>query len=421
MFYSHYPILSSYEDLCQVWYIIKVRIILLLLILILQFLFIWPLNSVLAQVQTQSEVDPNNLAKCLAEKKYVMYGRAGCSACALEKSYFGEAFSQIRYVDCSANEENNRICQSKGIGAYPTWEGAPKGSHPGDIKQYRGAIPLNILAEISGCDSEGPAFYGDNKIIPELAPEQKLAVNYLKEYGGIFLAGILSFFAPCVIPLLPTYLSMISGYTFADLYGLEFFTIRARVFKSALFFVLGFSFVFSLLGASGAIIGQLLNQIMPYLLRLSGLLMIILGLMELQIIKKPSWEFDYAWVSQRRMAKLGFLSSSVTGIASALCWIPCIGPILATILLLAADSNSVVKGMSYLFTYSMGIMFPFLVAALFFPKFFNIYREKRGYLRFFSVAAGLIIIVFGILLLINKYQTFIDWYYSIVKWVPIKL
>lgn len=397
------------------------RIILAILYIVFQFLFYFPLNQAFAQNVPTPAVDQNYLAQCLADRNFVMYGRAGCSACAMEKSYFGEAFSKIKYVDCTANETNNRLCQSRGISAFPTWEGAPADSHPGVLKQYKGAIPLNILAEISGCDNRGPAYYGDNKVIPELKPEQKLFLNYLKEYGGIFLAGLLSFFAPCLIPLFPTYISMITGYTFAELYGLEFATIRGRVFKSALFYVLGFAIVFTLLGASGAIVGRLLNQFMPYLLKLSGLGMVILGLVQLQIIKMPSWEFDYAWVSQRRNAKLGFVSAGLTGVASALCWIPCIGPILATILLLAADANSLPKGMSYLFVYSLGVMFPFLLAALYFPKFIDIYREKRGFLKFFSIISGIIIVAFGIVLVVDKYKVFIDWYYSIIKWVPVKL
>ena len=382
------------------------------------------------ETKGEESIDSFGLAYCLTEKNWVMYGREGCSACNKEKEYFGEAFANIAFVDCSANPENRSLCDSKKIKAYPTWEGAPAGAQPGVVKQYRGAIPLDELAELSGCNKLSPTaeigttfaeptvFYGEKKIVPELPNRKIINFDFFKEYGGIFIAGLLSFFAPCVVPLFPAYLSIITGYTFAELYGLEFSLLRGRIFKSALFFVLGFASVFTLLGAGGAFIGQLVNQYMPYLLKLSGLLMLVLGLIQLKVIKMPAWEFDYAWVTQRRNAQLGFLSSAITGVASALCWIPCIGPILATILLLSADANSVLKGLSYLFTYSMGIMFPFLLASLFFPKFFDIYRENRGILKYFSVISGMVILVFGIVLILDKYRLFIDWYFGIVKLVP---
>ena len=380
--------------------------------------------------------DPFELASCLTEKNWIMYGRAGCSACQAEKDYFGEAFSKVIYIDCTANIENRNLCQAKGIKAYPTWEGAPAGAPQGEVQQYKGAIPLDILAGLSECtqalpsvnsssefldDSETGVYYGEKKIVPELKPRQKLQIDYLKEYGAIFVAGLLSFFAPCLIPLLPTYLSIISGYTFAELYGLEFTLLRGRVFRSALFFALGFAFVFTLLGATGSIIGQLISNFMPQLLLLSGLLLIILGLMQLGIIKMPAWEFDYAWVAQRRNAKLGFISATVTGIVSALCWIPCIGPVLAGILILAADSQSVLRGITYLLVYSLGVTSPFLLASLFFPKFFDIYRERRQVLRYFSIVSGFIIIAFGLVLILDKYGDFIELYYSFVKLVPVKL
>ena len=214
---------------------------------------------------------------------------------------------------------------------------------------------------------------------------------------------------------MPSYLSIISGYTFAELYGLEFSLIRGRVFRSSLFFGLGFAFVFTLLGATGSIVGQFVNNQMAVLLKFSGVVMIFLGLVQLKIIKMPSWEFDYAWAVQRKLIKLGYLSAAVIGSASALCWIPCVGPILAGVLLLAGNSDSVLKGMSYLFVYSLGIMFPFLLASLFFPKFFDKYRENRQVLKYFSLVSGLIIIAFGLVLLVDKYRYFIEMYEGVIK------
>lgn len=390
------------------------------------------------KIYAQKDPDPFYLAKCLTGKGFVMYGREGCSACALEKSYFGEAFSYVSFFDCQVNEGNKKICTDKGISGYPTWEDSSG-------KQYKGAIPLNVLADLSDCQQnvaaspvvspvkENPIGGGEVKktggagfsLMAFLGATAKnswsLFLLFISEYGGIFIAGIVSFFAPCLIPLLPTYLSVISGYTFADLYGLEFSTIRRRVFFSALFFVLGFSVLFTLIGATGTLVGQFINQWMPQLLTLSGVVMIILGLVQLHIIKIPALEFDFAWVVQRRLANLGFLSSMIIGVASALCWIPCIGPILATILVLSANSASVFKGVLYLLVYSLGIMLPFLLAALFFPSFFDFYRERRGVLRFFSAISGGIIIIFGLVLIFNKYGDFINWYNSLVNNAPVSI
>jgi len=394
---------------------------------IILFLLIFAFDKIYAQSDLSSAVDPNKLATCLAGKKFVMYGRDGCSACALEKEYFGTAFSSVPYYDCEASAENRSVCDSKNIRAYPTWEDATG-------KQYKGAIPLQILAELSGCEEKIQAANTGKSLreIPQIKgfsiplffssfqqSAVKIAADIIKDYGVIFLAGLISFFAPCVIPLLPSYLSIISGFTFADLYGLEFSNIRGRVFKSALFFSFGFTLLFTLLGATGLFIGQFINSQMPYLLKLSGFFLLILGLVQLHVIRIPSLEFDFAWAVQRRLTKLGFLSSGIAGITSALCWIPCVGPILATILVLSANSQSAVKGMSYLLVYSSGVMIPFLAASLFFPRFFDIYREKRSVLRFFSLAGGLIIIAFGLILIFNKYGDFINIYYSIIKFMPI--
>lgn len=358
-------------------------------------------------VRAAESINPSELATCLSGKNYIMYGRDGCSACALEKEYFGEAFQYVNYVNCSESAEKRLFCENRGISAYPTWEDT-KGNY------YKGAIPLAKLAEISGCTSTVFRINDQEELY-----EDQTQVNYWREYGWVFLAGLISFFAPCLIPLMPSYLSIITGYTFAELYGLEYSLIRGRVFKSALFFVLGFAIVFTILGATGSIFGQFITSNMPYLLKFSGLILIFLGLIQLQVIKPPSWEFDYAWRVQRKLAKLGFASASITGVASALCWIPCVGPILASVLLLAGNSQSVLWGMSYLFVYSLGVMLPFLLAALFFPRFFDIYRERRHVLKYFSIVSGVIIIAFGLVLIFNKYGEFINLYYSILKFLGI--
>lgn len=372
---------------------------------------IFLINPQTIQAQTGTAVDPGKLAQCLAEKNFTMYGRGGCSACALEKSYFGESFSTIPYVECDLTPENRAVCDGKGITAYPTWEDV-------NGKQYKGAIPLDKLFELAGCGKENPAPINIRQLKEKSTPLIMILSANAWKYWGIFLAGLISFLAPCLIPLFPSYFSIITGYTFADLYGLEDFAVKRRVFISALFFSLGFAIVFTLLGLTGSFIGQLLKDELPILLKISGGMMVILGLMQLGRIKIPSLEFDYAWKVQKRLTKLGYLSATIAGITSALCWIPCIGPILASVLLISSNSKTVFEGMSLLFVYSLGVSFPFLLGGLFFHRVFDFIRNHRSLLNRISQLAGLILIVFGAVLIAGKYSLFLDQYYEIIGKIP---
>src|SRR3989338_4330866 len=140
-------------------------------------------------------------------------------------------------------------------------------------------------------------------------------------------------------------------------------------------------------------------------------MMVILVLMQLGRIKIPSLEFDYAWVVQQRLAKLVSLSATVAGLASALCWIPCLGPLLASVLLLSSNSKTVFEGMSLLFVYSLGVSFPFLLGGLFFHRVFDFIRNHRSLLHRISQLAGLVLIAFGAVLIMGKYSLFLYKYY----------
>lgn len=322
-----------------------------------------------------------------------MYGKSECSACAIEKGYFGESFSQISYVDCTRNLS---LCDQKGIQAYPTWE-------DGSGKKYRGAIPLDVLGQLSGC-REGEKFTATSG--SKLTNSQMWAA---------FLAGLLSFLAPCLIPLLPAYFSVITGFTFKELYGLDFERIRGRVFLSVLFFVLGFSLVFTILGAVGSYVGQLLNNVLPILLRFNGIVLIILGLFQVGLLKMPSWEFDYAWAVQRKLRNLGFVTAFITGIAAALSWIPCVGPLLTSVLLVSSQHESVVHGVIMLFIYSMGLTLPFILAGLYFPQVVRTMQQKRVLFHRLSIGGGVILILFGIVLTLGQYRILIERFYGLFR------
>jgi cytochrome c-type biogenesis protein len=223
-----------------------------------------------------------------------------------------------------------------------------------------------------------------------------------------YLAGLISFLAPCLIPLIPSYFSVISGFTFADLYGLNFVRIRGRVFVSSLFFVTGFILFYTLLGATSTFIGRFLrNSVLP-LTQIGGIFLIFLGLVQIGIIKFDFLKLDFAWRVQKRLANLGFLTAFFTGIISALVWMPCIGQVLGSILLLASQSRTVIQGVVLLFVYSLGISTPFLLLGLFFPTFFTWIQNHRKFLRFLSLFAGVILILFGLILLLNQYRPLVE-------------
>lgn len=321
-----------------------------------------------------------SLAKCLAREKFTMYGTKTCSSCNAQRDFFKDNFQFVPYVDCSVNQD---ICLQKNITGFPTWEDK-------NGKRYSGYIALEVLADLSGCSTTKPV-----QEVPLLTQDRIIAS---------FVAGLLSFLAPCLLPLIPTFFSVITGFTFAQLYGLEFSKIRPRVFFSTLFFICGFTLVYTMLGATGSIVGQIMRGYLPYLLRLSGIVLIGLGLLQTGVIKINALEFDFAWKVQHKLAKLGYLTSFVAGFAAALSWIPCVGPLLSPILLLAAQSPTALQGAILLLIYSLGLTTPFLFSSLFFPVVYKFLQDRRVFLHRLSQFAGFILIFFGIILLLGIYQ-----------------
>ena len=212
-----------------------------------------------------------------------------------------------------------------------------------------------------------------------------------------YLGGLAAFFSPCLIPLLPSYMSIITGYTFKDLYGLNFDKLRGRVFASSLCFVVGFSVVSSLMGASSTVIGLFLLRNQFVFTRAGGFILILLGLIQVGLIRFDFLQFDYAWNIQRRLARLGYITAFITGATFALIWIPCIGAVLGAILLVASQSESIYAGSLLLFAFSAGIGTPFLLLGHFFPTVFSFFREKRTFFHSISIGAGVLMIAFGIL------------------------
>lgn len=164
-----------------------------------------------------------------------------------------------------------------------------------------------------------------------------------------YIAGFTSFFSPCLLPLLPSYFSALTGFTFKELFGLEAKHVRLRMWTSSILFVLGFAVVYSVLGLTSSALGKLLQENIEILIRVSGVVLILLGLIQIGIINFEGLQYDYAWNIQKRITRLGFISSFLIGISCALIWIPCVGQILGSILILASKAPRASDGFFLLF------------------------------------------------------------------------
>jgi cytochrome c-type biogenesis protein len=216
-------------------------------------------------------------------------------------------------------------------------------------------------------------------------------------YVAALTAGILSFLSPCVLPLVPPYICFIAGTSLDQLTGEDELdpTVGRRIFVSALAFVLGFSTVFILLGATASVLGQVVGANIGLLSKIAGGVIILLGLHFLGILKIG---FLYREARFEGPAKpIGLIGAYVVGLAFAFGWTPCVGPVLAAVLFYAAQESSVWKGTSLLAVYAAGIGIPFLIAALAGKPFLRFMQRFRRHLGMVEKTIGALLVVTGIL------------------------
>jgi cytochrome c-type biogenesis protein len=228
---------------------------------------------------------------------------------------------------------------------------------------------------------------------------------------GAFLAGIVSFLSPCVLPLVPGYISLISGTGAAALEQGEQRQL-GRVMMNSLMFVLGFSIVFTMLGAAATTVGQLTTAYRRELTYLAGILIIVFGLHLTGILK-----IKYLYADKRMHSVQGSSSawgSFVVGFAFAFGWTPCIGPILTTILTFAASEGTVFKGIVLLALYSAGLAVPFLLTSLGIDRFLAFYTRFRRHLHTVEVISGVLLIAIGVLVLTRR-LTMLSGYFSFLN------
>lgn len=220
-------------------------------------------------------------------------------------------------------------------------------------------------------------------------------------FAAAFLAGVASFLSPCVLPLVPGYISIISGTSVEELKtaGRDDRLLRRVLFHSVLF-VIGFSLVFITLGASASWLGAALRSHLALLLRLGGVIVIVFGLHMTGLLKIGALYRDARFRSEGHASPLGSL---LMGLAFAFGWTPCIGPILAGILLVASTRESVGQGVLLLGVYSAGLAVPFLLTSLGLTQFMNLYKGFRKHLHTVEVISGVVLIVVGTLLVTNQF------------------
>jgi len=218
-----------------------------------------------------------------------------------------------------------------------------------------------------------------------------------------FSAGFLSFASPCVLPLIPSYITYITGVSFKDLTDAETRTkLRWTTTFHSLLFIMGFSTVFILMGASATYLGQLLIRYQYWVMKAGGVLIIILGIQFTGMINLPFLQMERR--VELRKKPLGYVGSFLVGIVFAAGWTPCVGPILSTILIYASTSKSFMTGVVLLTFYSMGLGIPFFLSSLAFNFFLSTFEKIKRYMRVITIVSGLFLIGIGILLLTDKFQ-----------------
>ena len=215
------------------------------------------------------------------------------------------------------------------------------------------------------------------------------------------LGGLVSFISPCVLPIVPGYLSFISGVNVAELRGREAPRgLASRVAAASLVFVLGFSTVFVALGAAATLIGYTLQQYKRELGMVGGLIIIVLGLHTAGIL--PIKWLLYEKRAEVRQRPLGLLGAYLVGLAFAFGWTPCIGPILGAILLYASQQETVNEGVILLSAYSAGLGLPFVAAGLAINRFFSASGRLKRHMKSIEYVAGALLVGVGLLLLTDR-------------------
>lgn len=229
-----------------------------------------------------------------------------------------------------------------------------------------------------------------------------------------FSAGLLSFVSPCVLPVIPSYVSYITGLSFEDLTdGQDRGRIRKITITNSLFFIAGFSFIFVMLGASSSFLGRFLSDHQEAIRKIGGAMIVLFGLYIAGVLRIGFLSRDKRLHLQNKPA--GLLGTFLVGVAFAAGWTPCIGPILGSILLYTSTIDSVSSGMVLLSVYALGLGIPFLITAVAINTALSYFKRINRYMRIISIVTGLFLVVVGILLFTGDFTLLTQY---MIKLIP---
>ena len=236
-------------------------------------------------------------------------------------------------------------------------------------------------------------------------------------FGLAFVAGLVSFLSPCVLPLVPSYVTFVTGMTLDELTTNGRTAARRRAALHSLLFVLGFAMVFVALGATATALGVTLRRALPLLQEIGGVVIAAFGLSMLGVLRLSSL------MRERRVhlssKPAGLAGSVLVGVAFGAGWTPCIGPVLASILLYAGMEATMTRGMLLLTAYSIGLGIPFLVAAVGLNWYLAGARRVMRWLRPLELAAGVMLVVIGVLLFTGKFTVLSSFMAGLGQLVPV--
>ena len=226
-----------------------------------------------------------------------------------------------------------------------------------------------------------------------------------------FLAGILTFISPCILPLIPVYITLVTGLSIEEMDNKK---NLLSVFLSSVCFVLGFTTVFVFLGLSVTFIGQFFLNNINILRTIGGIIIIIFALHLLGIFKIKILYKQFSWLDKIKKTS-NYFTIYLIGCAFAFSWTPCVDPILASILIMAATQGTIAKGTFLLLIYSLGLAIPFILTALFINRFFVVFNTLKKYYRLIEIISGTLLILIGILIIsggFNKITIFVTKFFN---------
>lgn len=228
--------------------------------------------------------------------------------------------------------------------------------------------------------------------------------------GSVFLAGLLSFFSPCILPLLPVYFAQLGGVAPGEgkkNVQLGRLRIHPSLIGNTLCFILGISFVFVLLGFGAGALGSIMNS--SWFMRACGLFVIAFGIFQTGVVHLPFLQRERK-LTVNWQGKKGFAASFLLGFTFSFGWTPCIGPVLAAVLSLSASEGSSLEGGGFMIIYALGLAIPFLILSLFSDLLIGRLRALNKHMSALKVISGILLIIMGVLLMTNDLNIIVNWF-----------